>query len=121
MLDRTGCDGLLVARGAIGSPWIFRQIETYLRDPSAPIFSPSYEEITAIARKHLELYIDWRGEKVAQKYYLGHIRKIAIWYSKGLPYSKRAREAISKASSSSEVIEVLGRLNRDYDKSWFKK
>jgi len=138
MLDETECDGILVARGAMGSPWIFDETEKYLKDPTIPPPSPSYEKVVETAQKHLQLYKDWKDEnptviarsaatkqsqthKTAERYYMGHIRKIAIWYSKGLPYSKRAREAISKAVSFDEVMEVLGKLKSKYDLGWKKR
>lgn len=119
MLDRTGCDGILIARGAFGAPWIFEQTEKYLKDKLPP--SPaSYEKIINTAKKHLKLYKDWK-KTVSEKYYVGHLRKVAIWYSKGLPYSKRAREAISYSKSFDEVVEVLDKLKTNYDVRWMKR
>lgn len=133
MLDRTGCDGVLVARGAFGSPWIFEQTEKYLKDGLPP--SPaSYEKIVNTAKKHLKLYKDWQNGKLkivhngkkerkitAEKYYVGHLRKVAMWYSKGLPYSKRAREDISVSKSFDEITGVLDKLKSDYDIKWLKR
>ena len=147
MLDKTGCDGILVARGAFGSPWIFEDIEKYLEDPAIGVSPASYEKVVKTAKKHLKLYKNWRtigslrtvrtqtntgivgtvpsGKKyrkdTAEKYYVGHLRKIAIWYSKNLPYSKRAREAISNANSFDEIIRILDRLKSDYDVKWLKR
>lgn len=133
MLDKTGCDGVLVARGAFGSPWIFEQTEKYLKDgiPPAPA---SYESIVNTAKKHLMLYKDWKDGKlkivhndkkkqkiIAEKYYVGHLRKVAMWYSKGLPYSKRARETISTSKSFDEIIDILDKLKSDYDIKWLKR
>lgn len=115
MLDRTGCDGILVARGAMGSPWIFGQIESHLKGEKP--LSPSYEEIRQTAKRHLRLYRDFRESK--EKYFLGHLRKIAMWYSKGLPYSKRAREDITGASSYDEVVGVLDKL-KQLNNPWLK-
>jgi tRNA-dihydrouridine synthase B len=118
MLDETGCDGILVARGAMGHPWIFDQIEAYLKNGSTPS-SISYEEIIGTVNKHLRLYNDWK--KGLEKYYIGHMRKIAIWYTKGLSYAKRARQAISKAQNCDDIMNIMDRLKSDYDKSWLKK
>jgi len=141
MLDETECDGILVARGAMGSPWIFDETEKYLKDPTTPPPSASYEKVVSTAQQHLQLYKDWRDgnpmssprpstvipakagiqTSKAEKYYLGHIRKIAIWYSKGLPYSKRARQAISESGSFDEVMEVLGKLKSRHRERWMKR
>jgi tRNA-dihydrouridine synthase B len=150
MLDKTGCDGILIARGAFGSPWIFEQTEKYLKDGLSPA-PASYEIIVSTAKKHLQIFKDWKdgnlclslptakGNKiikilnkiskkskthkapVPEKYYIGHLRKVAMWYSKGLPYSKRAREAISFAKSYDEIINILDRLKSDYDMKWLKR
>jgi len=124
MLDNTGCDGVIVARGAFGNPWIFEQTEAYLKDsiPPSPL---SYETIISVAKKHLKLYRDWKNslsqKPPAEKYYVGHLRKIAMWYSKGLPYSKRAREAISKAATYDDIVKIMDRLSQDYDIAWLKR
>ena len=119
MLDKTGCDGVLVARGAFGAPWIFEQTEKYLKDGLPPSLA-SYEKVVNTAKKHLKLYKNWK-KTASEKYYVGHLRKIAIWYSKGLPYSKRAREAISTSKSFDEIIGVLDKLKSNYDIKWLKR
>ena len=120
MLDKTNCDGVLVARGAFGTPWIFEQTERFFLDPSIPPSPISYEKVVNAAKKHLKIYKKWR-RNTAEKYFVGHLRKVAIWYSKGLPYSKRAREAISMSKSFDEIIGVLDKLKSDYDIKWLKQ
>jgi tRNA-dihydrouridine synthase B len=142
MLDKTGCDGVLIARGAFGAPWIFDQTEKYLKDPTPLSSSVSYEMIVDTAKEHLKIFKDWRDGKIGdspsftiscivgtvpnftptpEKYYIGHLRKIGIWYSKSLPYSKRAREAISHAKSFDEIIGILDKLKSNYDIKWLKR
>jgi tRNA-dihydrouridine synthase B len=143
MLDKTECDGVLIARGAFGAPWIFDQTEKHLKDPSAPPSSVSYEMIVDTAKQHLKIFKDWKNRKLKttisqdldtrsklakgkvgptpEKYYIGHLRKVAIWYSKGLPYSKRAREAISYANSFDDIIGILDKLKSNYDIKWLKR
>ncbi|MDD5504034.1 MAG: tRNA-dihydrouridine synthase [Candidatus Omnitrophica bacterium] len=145
MLDKTGCDGVLIARGAFGAPWIFDQTEMFLKNPSSPPEPVSYEMIVDTAKKHLQIFKGWKDRDkrhqhpipankcqsknkgsvssgpAPEKYYIGHLRKVAMWYSKGLPYSKRAREAISSANSFNEIIEILDRLKNDYDIKWLKR
>jgi len=63
MLDETECDGILVARGAMGSPWIFDETEKYLKDPTVPPPPASYEQVVKTAQTHLQLYKDWKDEE----------------------------------------------------------
>lgn len=116
MLEKTGCDGITVARGAMGNPWIFNQIESCLRGERPS--SPSYEDIRQTAKRHLRLYRDFRQGK--ERYFLGHLRKIAMWYSKGLPYSKRAREAITNSGSYDEIVDILDKL-KQLDNTWLRR
>ncbi len=120
MLDNTQCDGVLIARGAFGSPWIFEQTEKYLKSPASLPSSASYELVVDTAKEHLQIFKDWK-KLTPEKYYIGHLRKIAMWYSKGLPYSKRAREAISYANTFDEILGILDRLKSDYDTKWLKR
>jgi tRNA-dihydrouridine synthase B len=142
MLDKTGCDGVLIARGAFGAPWIFDQTDKYLKNPTSPPSSVSYEMVVDTAKEHLQIYKDWKNGKlylslrategseaivspnedpIPEKYYIGYLRKIGIWYSKGLPYSKRAREAISYADSFDDIIVILDKLKSNYDLKWLKR
>jgi tRNA-dihydrouridine synthase B len=118
MLDETGCDGVLIARGAMGNPWIFKQTEAFLKDGThaSPL---SYEEIISTAKEHLQLFKEYKHG--LEKYYIGHMRKIAMWYTKGMPYSKRARESLMCAQTYVELLGILDRLNSNYDEEWLKR
>jgi nifR3 family TIM-barrel protein len=77
MLESTGCDGVMIARGALGNPWIFREALALQRggrkEPPAP------EERLAVAMRHLELLISHAGERIAVK----EMRKHLCWYARG--------------------------------------
>ncbi len=91
MIDETGCDLVMIARGAIGNPWIF----------NGEI--PSLEERKRVMLRHFSLIKELIGERRAIKY----IRGVFIWYSKGLPLSRYFRERVSRVESEEELISLL--------------
>jgi tRNA-dihydrouridine synthase B len=89
MIDSTGCDGVMVGRGALGNPWIFRRTNHYLeRNELLP--EPSIQEVIDIALKHLSLSVQERGE------YWGimRMRKHLLWYLRRLPRNQKLRKNI---------------------------
>jgi tRNA-dihydrouridine synthase B len=67
MLDKTGCDGALIARGAFGTPWIFKRTEEYLKNPTSPLPPISYEMIVNTAKEHLKIYKNWKDNNKTSK------------------------------------------------------
>ncbi|AAD35190.1 hydrolase [Thermotoga maritima MSB8] len=96
-LEESGCDGLLVARGAIGRPWIFKQIKDFLR--SGKYSEPSREEILRTFERHLELLIKTKGERKA----VVEMRKFLAGYTKDLKGARRFREKVMKI----EEVQIL--------------
>ena len=103
MLDETACDGILVARGALGNPWIFGQIEEYLKNEAAPK-EISAEEKKEALKKHFSYLNEYRN--MSKKGMVGFMRKIAMWYLKGIPGSSRIREKIMRADSYEEIVKI---------------
>lgn len=101
MLKETGCDAVMVARGAMGNPWIFREALSLLcgAEPAAPTVS----ERLAVARRHLELFTEIEGDRVA----LMEMRKHLSWYSKGLPGAAQFRAAVNRIENASELIGAM--------------
>ncbi len=79
LFDETGCDGVAIARGALGNPWIFRETVGYLRSGTAPC-RPDVFEITRIMKEHLALIIEFHGEKNGVILF----RKFFSWYMRGM-------------------------------------
>lgn len=103
MFDLTKCDGILVARGAFGNPWIFKQIESYLKNGEVlPL--PPFEERLKVAKKHLSYILKYQGEQV------GLMRKVGIWYLKSFPEAAKKRAAITSQNSYEELIAFLDSL-----------
>lgn len=99
MFEQTGCDGILVARGAIGRPWIFREIEHYLQT-GQNLKEFSFEQKIEVLKKHLSYMPDK----------IGLMRSIAIEYLKGWPKAAMIRRLITKARTSGELLAVVDRL-----------
>ncbi|OGU11516.1 MAG: tRNA dihydrouridine synthase DusB [Geobacteraceae bacterium GWC2_58_44] len=101
MLQETGCDAVMVARGAMGNPWIFRESLSLLSGEE-PIPPGAAERFTA-ARKHLALFSELEGDRVA----LMEMRKHLSWYSKGLPGAAQFRAAVNRIENASELIGTM--------------
>jgi len=108
MLDKTGCDAIMIGRGSQGNPWIFSQINSYLENGIA-IPEPSAEEKINTAIKHLNLALEEDGEYVAVR----EMRKHIAWYLKGLKNSARLRDEINKIESYDDVVLKLQRYLKD--------
>ena len=102
MFDETGCDGLAVARGSLGNPWIFKEIKEYLKSGNI-INRPKETEIAKVLREHLDSYLDFYGEKNGVVIF----RKFYIWYTKGLRKVRRLRERSSRARTRLEVEMII--------------
>lgn len=107
MLDQTGCDGILVARGALGNPWIFKDIERYLKNGALPE-RPDLSVKKKVLRKHLG-YIE-RYKKMPGANRAGFMGKVAMWYLKGSPGAVRIRERIFKTKSYRELLDLIDEL-----------
>lgn len=101
MKQMTNCDGIMVARGSQGNPWIFKQIRNALN--GEPIQEISNREKVDMCLRHYELAIKYDGEYKA----IREMRKHASWYIKGLPRCTEIKNEINLLDDSKEVIEVL--------------
>jgi len=90
MLDETGCDAVMVGRGAQGNPWIFNRIHHYLATGEV-LAAPSDIERLDMLLKHFDLLCQYKGESMAVK----EIRTHAGWYMKGLPESAYWRNRVN--------------------------
>ncbi len=101
MKEITDCDGIMIARGSRGNPWIFRQIQNVLN--GKPAGEVSDKERLQMCLRHYELAIKYDGEYKAVR----EMRKHASWYIKGLPRCTDIRNEINILDDSEKVIEIL--------------
>ncbi|MBN3039517.1 MAG: tRNA dihydrouridine synthase DusB [Candidatus Omnitrophica bacterium] len=105
MFEETGCDAITVARGSLGNPWIFKEIESFL-DRGDIIARPKIEEISQAIKTHMDLMIEHQGEKNA----IIKFRKFFIWYTKGLRNIKPLRAEASLARKRQDIIYLNEKL-----------
>lgn len=104
---QTGCDGIMIARGAQGNPWIFKQINQILRGEE--VILPTQAEKIGIAINHLEQAIEYYGENRAVR----EMRKHISWYLKGIKNSTNIKDKINRETESIRVIEILVKYKED--------
>ncbi|MDV9672073.1 tRNA dihydrouridine synthase DusB [Clostridioides difficile] len=102
MLDKTGCDAIMIGRGAQGNPWIFKRINYYMNTGEI-LPEPTLNEKISTAIKHLKLAVEEHGEYVAVR----EMRKHIAWYLKGLRNSAKLRDEINKIEDYQEVVSKL--------------
>lgn len=104
MLEYTGCDGLMVGRGARGNPWIFRQIKVYL-ETGEFLEKPSFDVVREMILRHAGMQAEWKGEKRG----ILEMRSHAAWYTAGYPHSAALRRAINEVTTFEGMEELLYR------------
>ncbi|MBQ2922273.1 MAG: tRNA dihydrouridine synthase DusB [Tyzzerella sp.] len=102
MMRETGCDGVMIGRGAQGNPWIFSELREYEKTGQMPA-RPSNEELKEMMLRHARLQMQYKGD------YLGirEMRKHVAWYTTGLPNSAKLRGEINAVESYEELEELL--------------
>ena len=99
--ERYGVDGIMIGRAAIGYPWIFKEIKHFLRT-GEELAAPGVEERVATARRHLQLNMDWKGERVG----VLEMRKHYTRYLRGLPGIKEFRMALV-TEEAPEILQAI--------------
>ena len=105
MIDETGVDGVAIARGAKGNPWLIRRTIHYL-ETGELLPEPSVEERRAMVIRHAELMVQFKGERLA----IPEMRKHMAWYSSGLPGSSKLRGEMNAMSTLEELKIFAGKI-----------
>ncbi len=108
MVEQTGCDGVVVGRGCLGRPWLFRDLqEAFEGKPSRP--GPDSGEVADLMLEHGRLLVKWMGEDVGVRQF----RKHPGWYLLGYPVGRDIRRALVLVSSLAELEEAIADVPRD--------
>jgi len=101
MLEHTGCDAVMIGRGAMGRPWVFAQIAAYLKD-STVLPEPPIEERLSVMLRHVRLLCEYKGERIGMR----EARKHAAWYLRGLRGGAGLRRAVVRIESIEQLEEI---------------
>ena len=108
LVRATGADGVVVGRGCLGRPWLFRDLaDAFDGRPSRP--APNLGEVVAILTAHAELLVERRGEEAG----LRDFRKHTGWYLTGYPVGRAVRQRLTCVTSMAELVSIVERLDPD--------
>ncbi len=107
MINYTGCDGIMIGRGAQGNPFIFNEIVTYL-ETGKVIPKPTKDEVLNMALRHTQSIIDYKGEYIG----IREARKHLGWYFKGLKNAASAKNLINQAQTYDEIVNIVNEYMR---------
>lgn len=102
MQQETGCDGLMIARGAQGNPWIFAQINHFL-ETGEELPKPSAKEMVDMVLRHAKMQISFKGEFTGMR----EMRKHAAWYTGGYKHASRLRSLLNEVETYEQLEELL--------------
>uniref|UniRef100_UPI004056377F tRNA dihydrouridine synthase DusB n=1 Tax=Agathobacter sp. TaxID=2021311 RepID=UPI004056377F len=105
MYEQTGCDGFMIARGAQGNPWIFKQILHYF-ETGEHLGKPKFWEVKEMILRHANMMQEYKGEYIGMR----EIRKHAAWYTAGYPNSAKLRVMINEVQTYDELKACLDRF-----------
>ncbi len=103
-LEVSGCDGLLIARGALGNPWIFKQFREL--GAGQTVLPVAFEERMRVVHRHLDLHLEQYGPTAVNTF-----RKHLSWYFKGQAHFKPFKEALMKAQTADQLKQVLVQMS----------
>ncbi len=102
MFEETGCDAVAIARGALGNPWIFRELSSFFAGGRI-LDKPTIEQKVSAMAKHLDTYIDFYGEKNGVILF----RKFFNWYTRGWRKIRPLRERVSRMKKKNELMDMI--------------
>ena len=102
MIEETGCDAVMIGRGAQGNPWIFERTAEYLKTGEL-LPEPDFEQRILTIMEHMDMVTELKGEGTGVK----EMRKHAAWYLKGMPGSAKVKAEIFKLTTCSQVKDIL--------------
>lgn len=102
MIAQTGCDGIMMARGTRGNPWIFEQLKAYLNS-GVLIQKPSLTQVKEMILRHAALSIEYKGEFIG----IREMRKHVAWYTTGFVGAARLRNRVNEIETMEDLVILL--------------
>lgn len=102
MMKQTNCDAIMIGRGGMGNPWLFKRTAAYLAS-GILLPGPDFEDKINMAVRHLNMVLNFKGENRAVR----EMRKHIAWYLKGLKDSSKVRETVNRVSLAAELVRIL--------------
>ena len=112
--DKLGLDGAMIGRASIGNPWFFKHVKSFLNS-NEEIQPPSIEERAQVAKRHLEMSVSWKGEKLG----VYETRRHYSNYFKGIENFKKYRTSLVTAPTSGEVCSILDEIKERFSQATF--
>jgi tRNA-dihydrouridine synthase B len=109
ILNETGCDGIMIARGAINNPWIFRETKEYITNGTIPP-APSFIDHINMLINHLNLAVKYKGERRAAI----EIRKHYSGYLRGVPGVAKLRTDLMQCTTARQIVDRLEGFNPSF-------
>lgn len=102
VLSYTKADAVMVGRAALGNPWVFREIDHYLKTGEV-LEKPTYQEIRDMIIRHADILIELKGSHLAML----QMRGQSTWYFKGLPHASETKSKLSRVSEYDEFVSIV--------------
>lgn len=115
MLEETGCDGIMVARGVQGNPWLFGQIKAYL-ETGEKLPKPDLDTVIAMILRHAAIHVGYIGEFAG----IREMRKHVAWYVSGYPKAAKLRGAVNEVETMEQLRNLLERYREEVTKTGYR-
>ena len=102
VMDKTGCNIIMVGRATLGNPWLFSQINSYIQNPDATLYYPTLEERLDVMVEHISAMVRYKGEHMAML----QARKLVAGYFKGMRGAAELRNAAGKISTLDDLYKL---------------
>lgn len=108
LIEQTGCDGVMIGRGALGNPWLIPRTQHFIKYGKV-LPEPLIEERIRVMLQHYDRLLRYKGERIG----LNEMRKHAVWYIKGIKKAAQLRDEIMQTRSPDEMRAIFSRILRE--------